>query len=153
MVVGQVVFQNSMRWCDLLNGDRRRGTQQEQPNQNCPPVSRMDFSIQRHLCREANSSGQKKPQIPVKTGPPYRFPLPSPCRTNNSGARMKISRPTPWPARISGYHENIPRPRPLVVVVATEISPFPFKPFEAGPLCSTRASNRGRDRLSLYCLF
>lgn len=26
LVVGQVVFQNSMRWCDLLNGDRRRGT-------------------------------------------------------------------------------------------------------------------------------
>lgn len=57
------------------------------------------------------------------------------------GARMKISRPTPhdprhgcswWPARISGYHENIPRPR--LVVVVTEISPSPSKPFQTGPL-------------------
>lgn len=55
--------------------------------------------------KEAVDPGENWPSLSVFPSPP------SPCRTNNSGARMKISRPTPWPARISGYHENIPRPR------------------------------------------
>lgn len=85
--------------------DIARATQPELSTRFTDGFFNLEASLSRgqfERTKEAVDSGENWPSLSV--------PLPpSPCRTNNSGARMKISRPTPWPARISGYHENIPR--------------------------------------------
>lgn len=143
-------FHNSMRWCDLFNGDCTR----DNPTRTVHPFHGWIFQFrgifvarvgQFERTKEAVDLGGNWPSLSNNSwGEDENFAIThaSPIRAMGSW----------WPARISGYHENIPRPH--LVVVATEISPSPFfKPFQAGPLCSTERRNRGRDRLSLYCLF